>query len=75
MAGTAVALVLIIMLFISLNPWMLVGISAVLFAVASIVRAVNGANGPDRPDDHDDRRQAGDPPDDPEDHIDRGVPV
>lgn len=41
-ALAAVLLTLIVLMFVARNPWMLVGVAAVLWAIAAIVRAING---------------------------------
>ena len=46
-ALTALLLTLMVLMFVARNPWMLVGVAAVLWAIAAIVRAINGTPGPD----------------------------
>jgi hypothetical protein len=42
-AGAALLLVVIVFVFITISPWMLVGVPAVLWAIAGVVRAINGS--------------------------------
>jgi hypothetical protein len=49
-AVAALLLVFMVLLFISINPWQLYGISAVLLAISEIVKAINGPSGRDRLD-------------------------
>lgn len=42
-AVVAFLLVVIVLVFITISPWMLLGVPAVLWAIAGIVRAVNGS--------------------------------
>jgi predicted MFS family arabinose efflux permease len=44
-ALTALLLVLIVLTYIQSNPWMLLGVAAVLWAIAAIVRAINSTPG------------------------------
>jgi hypothetical protein len=46
-ALAALLLTLIVLMFVARNPWMLVGVAAVLWAIAAIVRAINGTPDPD----------------------------
>jgi hypothetical protein len=46
-ALTALLLTLMVLMFVARNPWMLVGMAAVLWAIAAIVRAINGTPNPD----------------------------
>lgn len=51
-AIAALALVITVLVFISINPWLLFGVPPVLWAIASIIRAIHGSTGDDqRPDD------------------------
>ncbi|MFC0435030.1 hypothetical protein [Kutzneria buriramensis] len=57
-AVAALLLVVIVFVFITISPWILVGVPAVLWAVAGIVRAINGSadrerdSGNEKPADH-----------------------
>lgn len=44
-ALTAVLLTLIVLTFVERNPWMLMGVAAILWAIAAIVRAINSTTG------------------------------
>jgi len=46
-ALAAVLLTLMVLMFVAYNPWMLLGVAAVLWAIAAIVRAINGITDPD----------------------------
>jgi hypothetical protein len=49
-AVTALLLVFMVLLFISINPWLLYGVTAVLWAITAIVKAINGSSGHHRID-------------------------
>jgi hypothetical protein len=58
-AVAALMLVFMVLLFISINPWLLYGVTAVLWAIAEIVKAiVEAINGPSRHDRLDQRGAA-----------------
>lgn len=44
-ADAAVLLVVIVLVFITISPWMVLGVPAVLWAIAGIVKAINGSAG------------------------------
>jgi predicted MFS family arabinose efflux permease len=46
-ALAALLLTLMVLMFVERNPWMLIGVAAILWAIAAIVRAVRGAPAPD----------------------------
>lgn len=49
-ALAALLLTLMVLTFVAGNPWMLVGVAAVLWAIAAIVRAINSVPQSDEPD-------------------------
>jgi hypothetical protein len=44
-AASALLLVFMVLMFISVNPWLLYGVAAVLWAIAEIVKAIHGVSG------------------------------
>ena len=42
LSGVALVLVVTILVFVCINPWVAVGLPAVLFAIAAIIRAIGG---------------------------------
>lgn len=47
-ALSALSLTFLVLMFVAYNPWMLFGLAAVLWAIASIVRAINTTSSPGR---------------------------
>jgi hypothetical protein len=52
-ALAAVLLTLMVLIFVAHNPWMLLGVAGVLWAIAAIVRAINRNSGGEQHGDHD----------------------
>jgi len=71
-AAAALLLVLMVLLFITISPWMLYGVTAVLWAIAGIVRAIRGAadDGPHADPHEPVHRSHDDPSSDDTDHGD-----
>jgi hypothetical protein len=44
----ALLLTLMVLMFVERNPWMLIGVAAILWAIAAIVRAIKGTPDPDQ---------------------------
>jgi hypothetical protein len=69
-ALAALLLTLMVLMFVARNPWMLVGVAAVLWAIAAIVRAINGTPDPDHAARHRGHRNKDDNTHDHQDHQD-----